>query len=171
MPRTRNWCGVSSAMRPASTASLPRNSAEPPLNWLGSQTSPSSTAWIATLRAANPEPATELVFASPFECLAAVLLSAQATDVGVNKATPRLFAVAPTPTRLLALGEDGLIAHISRVWLWANGDSMAATSVGMFATVINHALTMAAATRNITTAVVLPADKIRPYSSFHFSSR
>ncbi len=75
-------------------------------------------AFFATLRAANPEPATELVFASPFECLAAVLLSAQATDVGVNKATPRLFAVAPTPTRLLALGEDGLIAHIRTIGLF-----------------------------------------------------
>ena len=53
--------------------------------------------FFATLQAANPDPATELVFASPFECLAAVLLSAQATDVGVNKATRRLFAVAPQP--------------------------------------------------------------------------
>lgn len=75
-------------------------------------------AFFATLAAANPEPATELVFASPFECLAAVLLSAQATDVGVNKATRRLFAVAPTPARMLALGEVGLIEHIKTIGLF-----------------------------------------------------
>ena len=74
--------------------------------------------FFATLQAANPEPATELVFASPFECLAAVLLSAQATDVGVNKATRRLFAIAPTPQRMLALGEDGLIAHVRTIGLF-----------------------------------------------------
>ena len=75
-------------------------------------------AFFATLAAANPEPATELVFASPFECLAAVLLSAQATDVGVNKATRRLFAVAPTPERMLALGEERLVAHIKTIGLF-----------------------------------------------------
>lgn len=73
---------------------------------------------FATLQAANPAPATELVFASPFECLAAVLLSAQATDVGVNKATRRLFAVAPTPARMLALGESRLIEHIKTIGLF-----------------------------------------------------
>jgi endonuclease-3 len=73
---------------------------------------------FATLQAANPAPATELVFASPFECLAAVLLSAQATDVGVNKATRRLFAVAPTPQRMLELGEAGLIEHIKTIGLF-----------------------------------------------------
>jgi endonuclease-3 len=75
-------------------------------------------AFFATLAAANPEPATELVFASPFECLAAVLLSAQATDVGVNKATRKLFAAAPTPQRMLALGEEGLIEHIKTIGLF-----------------------------------------------------
>ena len=65
--------------------------------------------FFATLKAANPQPNTELEYTSVFELLAAVLLSAQATDVGVNKATRRLFAVAPTPQRMLALGEDGLI--------------------------------------------------------------
>ncbi len=74
--------------------------------------------FFRTLQAANPEPATELVFASPFECLAAVLLSAQATDVGVNKATRRLFAVAPTPERMMALGEAGLIDHIKTIGLF-----------------------------------------------------
>ena len=75
-------------------------------------------AFFATLRAANPEPATELVFASPFECLAAVLLSAQATDVGVNKATRKLFPVANTPAAILALGEDGLKPYIATIGLF-----------------------------------------------------
>jgi endonuclease III len=75
-------------------------------------------AFFETLQAANPEPETELVFASPFECLAAVLLSAQATDVGVNKATKRLFAAAPTPQRMLLLGEAGLIEHIKTIGLF-----------------------------------------------------
>ncbi len=66
-------------------------------------------AFFATLQAANPSPETELVFASRFELLAAVLLSAQATAVGVNKATRALFAVSPTPARMLALVENGQI--------------------------------------------------------------
>jgi len=60
--------------------------------------------FFATLRDANPEPSTELDYASVFELLAAVLLSAQATDRGVNKATRALFAAAPTPAKMLALG-------------------------------------------------------------------
>ena len=75
-------------------------------------------AFFATLQAANPTPETELVFASRFELLAAVLLSAQATDVGVNKATRALFAAAPTPQRMLALGEAGLIDHIKTIGLF-----------------------------------------------------
>lgn len=58
-------------------------------------------------RAANPHPTTELNFNSPFELLIAVLLSAQATDVGVNKATAKLFPVAATPQAMLDLGLDG----------------------------------------------------------------
>ncbi|MFY7984580.1 MAG: endonuclease III domain-containing protein, partial [Burkholderiaceae bacterium] len=68
--------------------------------------------FFATLKAANPQPQTELAYSSVFELLAAVLLSAQATDVGVNKATRGLFAVAPTPQRMLALGVAGIEAHI-----------------------------------------------------------
>jgi len=60
---------------------------------------------------------------------------------------------------------------MSSILLPMNGDSMSATSVGMLATVINQALTIAAATRNMTTAVVLPADKISRYRSENFSSR
>ncbi|MFG6466692.1 endonuclease III [Roseateles sp. BYS87W] len=74
--------------------------------------------FFATLRAANPHPQTELQYASVFELLAAVLLSAQATDVGVNKATRRLFAVANTPAQILALGLDGLEQHIKTIGLY-----------------------------------------------------
>ena len=70
------------------------------------------------LREANPEPASELEFSSVFELLAAVLLSAQATDAGVNKATRRLFVVAPTPHKMLALGLDGLMEHIKTIGLY-----------------------------------------------------
>ena len=74
--------------------------------------------FFATLKAANPAPQTELAFASVFELLTAVLLSAQATDVGVNKATRRLFAVANTPAQILALGQDGLESHIKTIGVY-----------------------------------------------------
>ena len=74
--------------------------------------------FFATLQAANPLPVTELEYTSVFELLAAVLLSAQATDVGVNKATRRLFPVANTPQQLLALGQNGLEAHIRTIGLF-----------------------------------------------------
>lgn len=76
--------------------------------------------FFATLAAANPEPASELAYSSVFELLAAVLLSAQATDVGVNKATRRLFALAPTPRRMLALGVDGIAEQIRTIGLYRN---------------------------------------------------
>ena len=70
------------------------------------------------LSVAIPEPTTELHFSTPFELLVAVVLSAQATDRSVNKATSGLFAVANTPEALLALGEDGLKAHIKTIGLF-----------------------------------------------------
>lgn len=70
------------------------------------------------LRAANPEPTTELNFSSSFELLIAVILSAQATDVGVNKATTLLYAVANTPEAILALGEKGLKKYIKTIGLF-----------------------------------------------------
>jgi endonuclease III len=73
---------------------------------------------FATLRAANPQPQTELEYASVFELLAAVLLSAQATDVSVNKATRQLFAVACTPQAVLALGEEQLCNYIRTIGLY-----------------------------------------------------
>ena len=74
--------------------------------------------FFATLKAANPLPQTELAFTNVFELLAAVLLSAQATDVSVNKATRGLFAVANTPQKMLALGEAGLVEHIKTIGLF-----------------------------------------------------
>jgi endonuclease III len=70
------------------------------------------------LAAHNPEPTTELEFASEFQLLIAVLLSAQATDVSVNKATRTLFAVAPDPRAMLALGEAGIKQHIKSIGLF-----------------------------------------------------
>ena len=73
---------------------------------------------FSRLRALNPKPATELEYASPFELLVAVTLSAQATDVGVNKATRKLFPVANTPRAILDLGEDGLKRYIATIGLF-----------------------------------------------------
>ena len=75
-------------------------------------------AFFATLKAANPQPVTELEYTSVFELLAAVLLSAQATDVSVNKATRSLFVVANTPAKMLALGLEGLEQHIKTIGLY-----------------------------------------------------
>jgi len=70
------------------------------------------------LQSLNPEPKTELEYDSTFELLIAVILSAQATDVGVNKATRRLFPVANTPEKMLHLGEEGLKQHIRTIGLF-----------------------------------------------------
>jgi endonuclease-3 len=74
--------------------------------------------FFATLQAANPEPKTELEYTTPFELLAAVLLSAQATDVGVNKATRKLFPVANTPQTIYDLGVEGLEEYIKTIGLY-----------------------------------------------------
>ena len=74
--------------------------------------------FFATLQAANPHPETELEYSTPFELLTAVLLSAQATDVGVNKATRKLYPVANTPQQILDLGLDGLCDYIKTIGLY-----------------------------------------------------
>jgi endonuclease III len=74
--------------------------------------------FFATLREANPTPQTELEYTTVFELLAAVLLSAQATDVGVNKATRKLFPVANTPQDILDLGLEGLESYIKTIGLY-----------------------------------------------------
>jgi endonuclease-3 len=74
--------------------------------------------FFATLAAGNPQPSTELEYTNVFELLAAVLLSAQATDVGVNKATRRLFGIANSPAKVRALGLEALTEHIRTIGLY-----------------------------------------------------
>ncbi|ABK44138.1 DNA-(apurinic or apyrimidinic site) lyase [Magnetococcus marinus MC-1] len=73
---------------------------------------------FSTLKAANPEPKSELDYRNPFELLVAVVLSAQSTDAGVNKATPGLFAAAPTPQAMADLGEEGIKPYIRTIGLF-----------------------------------------------------
>jgi len=73
---------------------------------------------FSTLQAIDPEPKTELNYNTPFELLIAVLLSAQATDVGVNKATAKLYPIANTPEAFLKLGEEGLKKYINTIGLY-----------------------------------------------------
>ncbi|MFT4248691.1 MAG: endonuclease III [Pseudomonas sp.] len=73
---------------------------------------------FSRLRELNPHPTTELEYSTPFELLIAVILSAQATDVGVNKATRRLYPVANTPQAIVDLGEDGLKRYIATIGLF-----------------------------------------------------
>ncbi len=75
---------------------------------------------FARLKAANPHPTTELEYTTPFELLIAVILSAQATDVSVNKATRRLYPVANTPAAIYALGVEGLIPYVQTIGLYRN---------------------------------------------------
>jgi len=75
-------------------------------------------AFYSRLASSNPAPTTELNYATPFQLLIAVILSAQATDVGVNKATARLFPAAPGPDEILALGEAGLTEYIKTIGLY-----------------------------------------------------
>ena len=75
-------------------------------------------AFIEALATHNPAPETELRYADPFSLLVAVVLSAQATDVSVNRATETLFRVAPTPKAMIALGVEGVASHIRSVGLW-----------------------------------------------------
>ena len=73
---------------------------------------------FSRLRELNPTPTTELEYSTPFELLVAVVLSAQATDVGVNKATRKLFPVANTPAAIVALGEEALKGYINTIGLY-----------------------------------------------------
>ena len=75
---------------------------------------------FARWQAANPQPVTELEYASPFQLLVAVVLSAQATDKGVNLATRRLFPAAPTPEAMATLGDAGIADHIKTIGLYRN---------------------------------------------------
>jgi endonuclease-3 len=79
---------------------------------------PQAGAFLRALAAANPAPETELHFRDAYTLLVAVALSAQTTDVAVNKATATLFAAAATPAAMVALGEEGVASHIRRIGLW-----------------------------------------------------
>lgn len=81
-------------------------------------TPPEIHEFFARLSAANPAPVTELAYGNGYQLLVAVVLSAQATDVGVNKATRRLFELVHTPAQMLELGEEGLKAHIRTIGLF-----------------------------------------------------
>ncbi|MCL4315352.1 MAG: endonuclease III [Gammaproteobacteria bacterium] len=87
------------------------------------------------LKSANPKPATELNYSTPFELLIAVILSAQATDKGVNKATQKLFPAANTPRAILALGEEGLKKYIQTIGLY---NSKARNIIRTCALLIEH---------------------------------
>jgi endonuclease-3 len=89
--------------KPRKTPAMPRAEVEP---------------FIRALAAVHPNPQSELEYTSPFTLLVAVVLSAQATDASVNKATAGLFAEAPTPAAMLALGTDGVARHIRTIGLW-----------------------------------------------------
>ena len=75
-------------------------------------------AFIRALAVANPAPETELTYSDPFTLLVAVVLSAQATDAAVNRCTPALFAAAPTPEKMAALGAEGIGPYIRTIGLW-----------------------------------------------------
>ncbi|MBW8269211.1 endonuclease III [Caldovatus aquaticus] len=77
-----------------------------------------AAAFLRALAAANPSPRTELHYTDPFTLLVAVVLSAQATDAAVNRVTPALFAAAPTPAAMAALGAEGIAPYIRSIGLW-----------------------------------------------------
>ena len=102
---------------PKPTASPARSLPAQPLSLLAPA---EREALFEALAASNPAPRTELAYANPFTLLVAVVLSAQATDLGVNKATRALFAAAPSPEAMLALGEDAVREHIKTIGLYRN---------------------------------------------------
>ncbi len=83
-------------------------------------TAPQAGKLFEILAANRPDPRTELEFLNPFTLLVAVVLSAQATDIGVNKATKKLFQIADTPEKMSRLGENGIAEHIKTIGLWRN---------------------------------------------------
>ena len=90
---------------------------------------------FARLRAANPQPRSELHYRNTFELLVAVVLSAQATDASVNKVTPALFAAAPDPRAMAALGAEGIAAHIRSIGLYR---TKAANLAALSALLLQH---------------------------------
>jgi endonuclease-3 len=100
--------------RPANPGDMPKKTKIPPF------TTEEAADLYARLAEVRPDPRTELEYTSPFTLVVAVALSAQATDVGVTKATKGLFAAADTPEKMVALGEDGIREHIKTIGLFRN---------------------------------------------------
>ena len=93
-----------------------------------------AASFIAAIARHNPAPETELLYSDPFSLLVAVVLSAQTTDAAVNKVTPALFAAAPDPAAMAALGAEGIGQHIRRIGLWqAKARNVAALSARLVA--------------------------------------
>ena len=99
-------------------AAAPKPAARPPLRKPKPMTKVEVAAFIDALATHNPSPQTELSFTDPFSLLVSVVLSAQATDLSVNRATMTLFRVAPTPKAMIELGVEGVAAHIRSIGLW-----------------------------------------------------
>lgn len=114
MPSTRSKKTTPPAK--ADTSRLPNGTAIAPRD----MTKPEITRFLADLAKTWPDAETELVFSSPYQLLVATALAAQATDSSVNKATPALFAVAPGPKEMVALGEEAVGEYIKNIGLWRN---------------------------------------------------
>ena len=117
LPKTPRTRGLAKAL-PAASATLAAGQPSRPPSVPARLTPVEVRELFSRLAELNPHPTTELVYSTPFELLVAVILSAQATDVGVNKATRRLYAVANTPAAILALGEAGLKPFIATIGLF-----------------------------------------------------
>ncbi len=99
-------------------AKLPRHGSARAPRRARAMAAPQAERFLRLLAANNPAPETELSYHDPFTLLVAVVLSAQTTDAAVNKCTPSLFAAAPTPAGMAALGAEGIAPHIRRIGLW-----------------------------------------------------
>jgi endonuclease-3 len=110
MPRAPSSPTRSNGLKGHGTAATPRRAR--------AMNATQAAAFLQALAAANPAPETELLYRDPFTLLVAVVLSAQATDASVNKATPALFNAAPTPAAMAALGAEGIGTYIRRIGLW-----------------------------------------------------
>ena len=111
-PKTPRPADLKPPTRKKAAGTKPRTAKTPAMNLAEVR------AFITALAGANPAPRTELDYQNPYTLLVAVVLSAQATDVGVNRATKTLFAEAPDPASMVALGVDGVARHIRTIGLW-----------------------------------------------------
>jgi len=119
----------------ATRKAAPKKAAQKQVRRTNRLSAPEVDTMFARLKALNPAPKTELEYSTPYELLVAVTLSAQATDVGVNKATRKLFPVANTPQKIAKLGVEGLKPYISTIGLY---NTKAANVVAMAQQLIEH---------------------------------